>query len=118
MFTHPASGYTQDGFRFFSEYDICRQGMSLYVMRRDPENRMETTQIGTIVWNEMEQYSQYTSPTLTCAPESMQCLFNSLWERGFRPSSPMSPDEITKAKDSHLEVLRKIVFSQLDIPLS
>jgi hypothetical protein len=117
MFTHPASGYTKDGLRFFSEYDICRQGMSLYVMRRDPENRMETTQIGTIVWNEMEQYS-YTVPTLTCDPESIQCLFNSLWERGFRPSSPMSPDEITKAKDKHLEDLRKIVFKQLDIPLS
>jgi hypothetical protein len=30
----------------------------------------------------------------------------------------MSPDAITAAKDKHLEDLRKIVFKQLDIPLS
>jgi hypothetical protein len=114
MFAHPQNGYTRDGFRFFAEYDICQQGMALYIARREPRNLIETHQVAHLEWTTPDCGARY-SPTLLCAPESMQCLFNALWERGFRPSSPLRPDAIVEAKDAHIEDLRTIIFSQLGV---
>lgn len=115
MFTHPQSGFTRDGFRFYTEYCIERQGMGLYVMRRDPANRVETTQLAKIEWEPLSEYGTYHSPTLVCDPESMQHLFNSMWERGFRPTGPVKQDAIIEAKDEHLQDLRKLLFTTLGV---
>jgi len=115
MFTHPQSGFTRDGFRFFVEYDICRQGVALYVARRNPHNLVEHTQLANLQWEDHDDGSIFAAPTLVCDPESMQHLFNALWERGFRPSSPLRQDAIIEAKDAHIEDLRTIIFSQLKV---
>ena len=114
MFAHPQNGFTRDGFRFFMEYDPCLQGMSLYLYRREPYKLCETTQVARLDWYEPEAGSRY-SPTLLCDPESMQCLFNALWERGYRPSGNVRPEAIVEAKDAHIEDLRKILFTMLEV---
>lgn len=116
MFSHPESGFSRDGFRFFVNYDISLQGMSLYISRMDPCKLLVHTQIGTIVWKDHpEECGDYIAPTLVCAPESMQHMFNALWELGFRPSGAVTPDAITAAKDAHIADLRKVVTTLLQI---
>ena len=114
MFTHPQNGFTRDGFRFYTEYSLHCQGMATYIMRRDPENRMETTQIARLEWKDADP-NYRADPTLICQPETMQHLFNAMWELGFRPTGPQKPDAIIEAKDAHLSDLRKLLFTSFGV---
>lgn len=114
MFSHPQSGFTRDGYRFFSVYDVSRAGVSIYISRRDPHKLVEHTQIAKLEWEDHE-WNEPVAPSFCCDPDSMQHLFNSLWELGFRPPSTVRPDAIIEAKDAHIEDLRTIIFSQLKV---
>jgi len=116
MFCHPMQDYTRDGFKFHSDFDMAWGKMSLRIMRDGNRDLcFRTPQVATLAWEDLE-YGRLTNPTLLCEPDTMQHLFNSLWDCGFRPNGGARSEAIVAAKDQHIEDLRNICTKLLECP--
>jgi hypothetical protein len=115
MFAHPSRGWSeQDFMRIFVHYDFDRQGTAIHIARRKPGQLAEETQIVSVEWKDVAWGEQH-SPALVLQPDTLQHLFNALWEQGLRPPIQIKQDAITEAHLQHLEDFRKIIFNQLEI---
>ncbi len=54
---------------------------------------------------------EYVKPSFTLPPESVQELFNQLWQQGYRPKDGTGNGGHVEALKYHLEDMRKLVFA-------
>lgn len=105
---HPMRG---DGITFRVDYNIEWQATDLYIANRRPNG---LSQIALpIEWVEHNPGDMF-QPALRLrdceGPNSMQHLFNALWDAGFRPPKEViNVDAVVKAKDDNLADLRRIL---------
>jgi len=119
MFWHPDKLPGNAGLQFHVHYDVSCQSQDLRIMKTENHERF----VGVVQWEPREE-GKFFEPTLRCRDlgphgDSMQHLFNALWEAGFRPPKAMNNDEVIAvkneviaAKDENLNDLRSIISSR------
>ena len=76
---------------------------------------MQGDAVGTNVTLEYKQPGFVVEPTFRLGNEEAQDLLNDLWNAGFRPNCGTGNAGQLQATEKHLDDMRKIAFSNLDI---
>lgn len=71
----------------------------------------------TLTEKELEGYAVYVAPTYRWDTDAAQQIMNGLWQAGFRPKDGEGTLAQTKATDSHLQDLRKLVSKAFNVKL-
>lgn len=108
MFGHPKEGYTPKGYRFYVDFNMGWGDINLYMFRRTGPNS-SVKEVGEVVWAPLKEGMTPCDSTVHLDTESMQHMFNALWDFGFRPQHSVNPDALVTAKNEHISDLREII---------
>lgn len=116
---HPDGRVSNNGTpSFLIDYNISWQSVDLFIARRNQQGEIEVAK--EIEFAPHDPAKVMHQPTLRVSDcegtHPFQGLFDALWEAGYRPKEEvLNVEPIVKAKDSHLDDLRTILFSQMGI---
>ena len=99
---------------FRLDYSLENQAIELRARYQDHDG---TVYVAKPVEWEIHSIGNWPPPLLRVPDReesTIQSLFNSLWDAGFRPSTVMKQDAVVEAKNENLHDLRKIVTTLLE----
>lgn len=109
MFCHPREDYTAKGYRFYVDFNFGWGDVNLYMMRQLGPHK----EVGEVIWKPAED-GEIPHSTVHMDADSMQEMFDALYDFGFRPRGTVRPDALVEAKDGHLEDLRQVCKKLLE----
>jgi len=87
-----------------------RSGIELYIGSADKKTRVREIVL------EKTDDSWVSEPSFTLQPEQAQVMMDDLWNCGIRPTEGAGTAGAIRATERHLDDMRRIAFSQLNLP--
>jgi hypothetical protein len=96
------------------QYNAWSQSVEFYILVLDHSGK-PVGRVADLIVKDFETFASPSDPSFSLQPQKAQELADRLWQAGFQPAAANGSAGQLAAVNKHLEDMRTIAFSTLDI---